>query len=331
MIFLSRYPLSWAIAISLVTHSIAIRIITFDSNDHRTSEEQLIIRLQLSDEKPASAAQQAIPKPLPKFSAVMPIENNSIMRELSVLTEIIQVPRDSLIPKSKDLEALKTTRSKPLPSSEAKMQIEPPSLQQPRKKIKSLDSTHPEPSQNRSISEKMLSRVPQLPPSLPPQVSHTTSNAIQRLEPKETNAVQIDPNTPKSSNLVPSLPPPVPAKSASSDEIVTSANDRARDELISRYARNLHQTLNRRAQRKYPKKAMRDCIQGAVQIQIRISPSGEQISYEVMNPDKAPEILIRAAKRILEGKTGYSSFEPELSSEAINVQVNLVYKLPHCS
>tara|TARA_Y100000588_G_C13437227_1_gene578271 strand:+ start:149 stop:301 length:153 start_codon:yes stop_codon:yes gene_type:complete len=50
-----------------------------------------------------------------------------------------------------------------------------------------------------------------------------------------------------------------------------------------------------------------------------------------MNPDKAPEILIRAAKRILEGKTGYSSFEPELSSEAINVQVNLVYKLPHCS
>jgi hypothetical protein len=173
----------------------------------------------------------------------------------------------------------------------------------------------------------------------PPQPSKTSLPETINKDKRQTEEIDTVQTLPIIQNMPPEVNKPLPQESAPVEEIVElveeetdlNASVSLNDSVAKEYATILHNTLNKRVKRKYPRKALQNCIEGTVTVQIQISPSGEQLAYDILNANEAPSILKKATEKILNQRRDFSSFNEDLSDQPMTFQVNLVYRLPQCA
>jgi len=367
MTFTNGSPFAWAFGISLAIHLSIIGLINFDDEHLEEEKEKRFINISLTQEEQVKTINQdslepltnseiikdieynqTIPSPpiLPKTPEHFKLEKNLGLRP--TLNDVAQLPdlpkplltQASQLEEAVELEELKNmkhlskeTSVTTLPPIELQKLAAKPPQQNFSPTITPTNSQDIIPVTQPANSRQTPTNIPDLPqlpdkitvPS-PPQHSKEIKTDLSELKSTDQPLLSTSPSS------LP--PPPIVTESKNSEKEINSSSDENTgiiNAATNQYAEALHGTLNKRAQRKYPKKASQNCIQGTVKVRVQISPTGEQLSYEITNPTEAPLILQRAAQKLLDGKKYYSEFSRDVSSKPVTFQVNLIYRLPHCS
>ena len=256
------------------------------------------------------------------------------------------VPKDIVLPKIEKLPNLSNINEQKftLPDSKPIVDISPQLVETPAEAETNLDLSTPdrlhEPLHQQSLEpvspvEQELTQI--TPPPLQP--SKTSLPETINKDKRQTEEIDTVQTLPIIQNMPPEVNKPLPQESASVEEIVElveeetdpNASVSLNNSVAKEYATILHNTLNKRVKRKYPRKALQNCIEGTVTVQIQISPSGEQLAYDILNANEAPSILKKATEKILNQRRDFSSFNEDLSDQPMTFQVNLVYRLPQCA
>jgi len=366
MTFTNGAPFAWAFGISLAIHLSIIGLINFDDEHLEKEKEKRFINVALTQEEQVKSINQDSLEPLTHRESIEHIEYDQTIPTPPVIPII---PEHFTVAKSlrsrpilNDVAQLPEL-PKPLPTQAA--QLEGAVLLQEAENIKNLSretsvtalppvelqNFAPNPPQQNfppTIAPKdSLDMTPLTEPANPtqnltniPDLPQPHDKIPLQAPPRQSETIKTDLLELKSTNepflSTPPLPlpnAPTPTESKNSEGEINSSleeNNEATNAATNKYVESLHGTLNKRAQRKYPKKAIQNCIQGTVKVRVQISPTGEQLSYEITNSTQVPPILQRAAQKLLDGKKDYSEFSRDVSSEPVTFQVNLIYRLPHC-
>ena len=366
MSFTNGSPFAWAFGISLAIHLSIIGIINFDDEYLEEEKEKQFINIALTQEEQVKTINRDSLEPLTNRESLEHLEYDQIIPTAPILP----IPQEHLRleknleprPTLNDVAQLPDL-PKPLPTQAA--QLEEAVRLQELKNIKHLSKETSVTTLPPIEPQKLAAKPPQqnFPPRLtsknsldiipvtqPANLTQTPTNIPDLPQPPDkipvlappqhSQAIKTDLVELKSTDqpllsapplsLPPSLTPTEPRNSEEEIESSLDKNNGVINAATNKYAESLHGTLNKRAQRKYPKKAIQNCIQGTVKVQVQISPTGEQLSYEITNSTEAPLILQRAAQKLLDGRKDYSEFSRDVSSEPVTFQVNLIYRLPHC-
>ncbi len=363
-------PLFWALAISILIHLAALPLAIFDNNlpDPKRNEQLINITLKPIEKRNDSSIQplesiaraslseplahnETVPKDiilpkiekLPALSNILeqklpPLDIKPISKILPQLVQIPSTPETDMEVSSpnplgkpsihKSLEAV--SRVKP-----ELAQITPPPPQPPKNSIREL----PNKDQRQVETIEQIQESPIIQ-SIPPEVNEPLpQEQLPVEEVRDQRQAEIIDQI-QESPIIQSIPPevniPLPQEQLAVEEVVEEETDlnasaNLNTRVAKEYATILHNTLNKRVKRKYPRKALQNCIEGTVTVQIQISPSGEQLAYEILNANEAPSILRKATEKILNQRRDFSSFNEDLSDQPMTFQVNLVYRLPQCA
>lgn len=325
----SPSPLAWACGISVLIHGLALPLFNFENGSFDNEKDEQIINITLEPTQELNNASQQPLDPLQKTKQTVPIVPNA------------EIPTGIVAPSLDELLELSDTPSQKAPSSKTEpiSNIAPQHAISPSE-LKSHTRLH-EPNQLNEFSRQEyldpVATVPQQiaqitpPPPQPTKALPPDTLQKDRKQPKNANPIQ---QTPIIQSIPPELEKPLPRESINVEKQI---NDIQQNETAipqttaaTKYAEILHNSLNKRLQRKYPRKAIQNCIEGTVRVQIRIDPSGEQLSYKIVNPDAAPKILKEAAEKLLNRRKYFASFGEDLPYQPMTFEVNLVYRLPQC-
>ena len=326
-------PLLWPLAISILIHISILPLAIFDNNLPNNKRNEQLINITL---EPMEHRNDSSPPIEPISRAELsepPVHNETIPKD-------IVLPKIEKLPNISNIDEQKFT----LPDSKPIVDISPQVVETPAEADTNLSLSTPdrlhEPSHQQSLEpvspvEKELTQI--TPP--PQQPSKTSLPETINKDKRQTEEIDTVQTLPIIRNMPPEVNKPLPQESAPVEEIVElveeetdlNASVSLNDSVAKEYATILHNTLNKRVKRKYPRKAVQNCIEGTVTVQIQISPSGEQLAYDILNANEAPSILKKATEKILNQRRDFSSFNEDLSDQPMTFQVNLVYRLPQCA
>lgn len=326
-------PLLWPLAISILIHISILPFAIFDNNLPNNKRNEQLINITLEPMEHRNDSSPPI-EPISRAELSEPPVHNETIPEDIVLPKIEKLPNLSNINEQKFI----------LPDSNPIVDISPQLVETPAEAETNLALSTPdrlhEPSHQQSLEpvspvEQELTQI--TPP--PPQPSKTSLPETINKDKRQTEGIDTVQTLPIIQNMPPEVNKPLPQESAPVEEIVElveeetdlNASVSLNDSVAKEYATILHNTLNKRVKRKYPRKALQNCIEGIVTVQIQISPSGEQLAYDILNANEAPSILKKATEKILNQRRDFSSFNEDLSDQPMTFQVNLVYRLPQCA
>tara|TARA_B100000686_G_scaffold352224_1_gene453451 strand:+ start:512 stop:1507 length:996 start_codon:yes stop_codon:yes gene_type:complete len=323
-------PLFWPFAISILVHMATLPFAILDNNlpDKKRNEKIITITLEPVEHRTDSSPQTLEPIRQARLPEQL-VYNETIPSDI-VLPKIVKLPKLSNIATQKPL----TSDIKPI------AEILPQHLKIPKKPENSTDLSTPDPLHKPSYKQSLepISRfdeeLTQLTPP-PPQPSKTALPEVIKNQRRVEEIEQIQ-TPPIVQSIPPALNKPLPQELTSFEEVVEEETElnistNLNSSVVQAYATLLHNTLNKRVKRKYPRKAVQNCIEGTVKVQIEISPTGEQLGFEILNASAAPSILKKATEKLLGGYKGFSSFDENLSDQPMTFEVNLVYRLPQCA
>jgi len=326
-------PLLWPLAISILIHISILPFAIFDNNLPNNKRNEQLINITL---EPMEHRNDSSPPIEPISRAELsetPVHNETIPKAI-ILPKIEKLPNISNI----DEQKFTLPDSKPIVDISPQV-VETPAEAETNLALSTPDRLH-EPSHQQSLEpvspvEQELTQI--TPP--PPQPSKTSLPETINKDKRQTEGIDTVQTLPIIQNMPPEVNKPLPQESAPVEEIVElveeetdlNASVSLNDSVAKEYATILHNTLNKRVKRKYPRKALQNCIEGTVTVQIQISPSGEQLAYDILNANEAPSILKKATEKILNQRRDFSSFNEDLSDQPMTFQVNLVYRLPQCA
>ena len=326
-------PLLWPLAISILIHISILPSAIFDNNLPNNKRNEQLINITLEPMEHRNDSSPPI-EPISRAELSEPPVHNET------------VPKDIILPKIEKLSNLSNIDEQKftLPDSKPIVDISPQVVETPAEAETNLALSTPdrlhEPSHQQSLEpvspvEQELTQI--TPP--PPQPSKTSLPETINKDKRQTEEIDTVQTLPIIQNMPPEVNKPLPQESAPVEEIVElveeetdlNASVSLNNSVAKEYATILHNTLNKRVKRKYPRKALQNCIEGTVTVQIQISPSGEQLAYDILNANEAPSILKKATEKILNQRRDFSSFNEDLSDQPMTFQVNLVYRLPQCA
>jgi len=362
-------PVYWAFSISTLIHISALFLANFDDNlDSNQKDEQVInITLEPIDQRNKSS-QQAL-QPISKTRALKPLVHNETMPRDIVLPKIQEHSAVANILDQKPLPTnTKPISSTPLQPAQVPTHLENNlGLNEPNQLHESSHQKSPTPIP--ALKQELTQITPPPPESSktlipgPLNEKRKQVEAINPIEPipmLDQELTQITPPPPKTvlpetlkkdakqvedikliqqpaitQTAPPEINKPLPKESTVVKQAVeaTRQNDSTilKNSVAQEYAEILHNTLNKRIKRKYPRKAVQNCIEGTVRVRIKISPSGQQLSYKILNPNEAPSILKESTENVLNRQKGFAKFSEGLSDGAMTFEVNLIYRLPQCA
>ena len=326
-------PLLWPLAISILIHISILPLAIFDNNLPNNKRNEQLINITL---EPMEQRNDSSPPIEPISRAELsepPVHNEAI-------------PNDIVLPKIEKLSDLSNIEDQKftLPDSKPIVDISPQLVETPAEAETNIDLSTPNPL-HQPLHQQSLEPVSPVEQELtqitppPPQPSKTSLPETINKDKRQTEEIDTVQTLPIIQNMPPEVNKPLPQESAPVEEIVElveeetdlNASVSLNDSVAKEYATILHNTLNKRVKRKYPRKAIQNCIEGTVTVQIQISPSGEQLAYDILNANEAPSILKKATEKILNQRRDFSSFNEDLSDQPMTFQVNLVYRLPQCA
>ena len=326
-------PLLWPLAISILIHISILPFAIFDNNLPNNKRNEQLINITLEPMEHRNDSSPPI-EPISRAELSEPPVHNETIPEDIVLPKIEKLPNISNI----DEKKFTLPDSKPIVDISPQL-VETPAEAETNLALSTPDRLH-EPSHQQSLEpvspvEQELTQI--TPP--PQQPSKTSLPERINKDKRQTEEIDTVQTLPIIQNMPPEVNKPLPQESAPVEEIVElveeetdlNASVSLNDSIAKEYATILHNTLNKRVKRKYPRKALQNCIEGTVTVQIQISPSGEQLAYDILNANEAPSILRKATEKILNQRRDFSSFNEDLSDQPMTFQVNLVYRLPQCA
>ena len=326
-------PLLWPLAISILIHISILPLAIFDNNLPNNKRNEQLINITLEPMEQRNDSSPPI-EPISRTELPEPPVHNET------------VPNDIILPKIEKPSNLSNIDEQKftLPDSKPIVDISPQVVEIPAEAetnlaLSTLDRLH-EPSHQQSLEpvSPVEQELTQITPPLQ-QPSKTSLPETINKDKRQTEEIDTVQTLPIIQNMPPEVNKPLPQESAPVEEIVElveeetdlNASVSLNDSVAKEYATILHNTLNKRVKRKYPRKAVQNCIEGTVTVQIQISPSGEQLAYDILNANEAPSILKKATEKILNQRRDFSSFNEDLSDQPMTFQVNLVYRLPQCA
>jgi|GEM_PF-2982600 len=326
-------PLLWPLAISILIHTSVLPFAIFENNLPNNKRIEQLVNITLEPMEQRNDSNPPI-EPISRTKASEPPVRNEA------------IPNDIVLPKIEKLSDLSNIDDQrfTLPDSKPIVHNSPQLVETPAEAETSIDLSTPDPLHG-PLHQQSLEPVSPVEQELiqitpPPQQPSKTSlpKTIYR-DKRETEAIDTVQTLPIIQNMPPEVNKPLSQQSVPVEEIVELVEEETdldpsvnlNNSIAKEYATIVHNTLNKRVKRKYPRKARQNCIEGTISVQIQISPAGEQLAYTILNADEAPSILREATEKILNQRREFSRFNEGLSDQPMTFQVNLVYRLPQCA